>query len=350
MGLSSQNTKKYSMNLTQLAADLASFKNISIDRANDALTGVYTGETEALKGLGIVMTQTNLEEFAHSQGIKKKIKDMSQAEQVQLRYNYVMSKTKDAQGDFARTGDQAANAGRTFKESIKALGATVGNDLLPIFTPWITKANSILKSLAHMDTQTRKTLLTLAGVGVVVGPVLIVIGKLIKGISNTIKVFAKLPSDIKKGIKGIKDFGSSCKKVLVSIKNFSTKIARIGWSAFTKGARIAGTGLKNLGKAFLNATKQVASFSLKLGKIVWNSFIKSAKLAGKGILTFGKGLLTVTKNLGKLTLAILKNSAQLTKNGLMWLGNKAKMLAFKGAQLAVTTVTKAMTLAQKGLN
>ncbi|MFR3569527.1 MAG: hypothetical protein ACLTUR_16130 [Paraclostridium sordellii] len=350
MGLSSQNTKKYSMNLTQLAADLASFKNISIDRANDALTGVYTGETEALKGLGIVMTQTNLEDFAHSQGIKKKIKDMSQAEQVQLRYNYVMSKTKDAQGDFARTGDQAANAGRTFKESIKALGATVGNDLLPIFTPWITKANSILKSLAHMDTQTRKTLLTVAGVGVVVGPVLIVIGKLIKGISNTIKVFAKLPSDIKKGIKGIKDFGSSCKKVLVSIKNFSTKIARIGWSAFTKGARIAGTGLKNLGKAFLNATKQVASFSLKLAKIVWNSFIKSAKLAGKGILSFGKGLLTVTKNLGKLTLAILKNSAQLTKNGLMWAGNKAKMLAFKGAQLAVTGATKAMTLAQKGLN
>jgi hypothetical protein len=53
-----------------------------------------------LKELGIVMTQANLQEYAYSQGIKKKIQDMNQAEQTQLRYNYVLAMTKNAQGGF----------------------------------------------------------------------------------------------------------------------------------------------------------------------------------------------------------------------------------------------------------
>jgi hypothetical protein len=60
MGQNQKQAAKMSMGLTQLGADLSSFKNISMDRAKTALAGVYTGETEALKGLGIVMTETNL--------------------------------------------------------------------------------------------------------------------------------------------------------------------------------------------------------------------------------------------------------------------------------------------------
>lgn len=350
MGLTSKQTLDYSKNLTQLSADLASMNNESVERTSNALTGVFTGETEALKSLGVVMTQANLEQFAHNQGIKKKIKDMTQAEQVQLRYNYVMECTKDAQGDFARTGDQAANTMKKFPEAIKELGATIGNDLLPMFTPCIQSINKLIVNFSHMDDKTRKTIVTISSVGIVIGPVLIAIGKLIKGVKESIKVFTKLPSDIKKGIKEIKDFGSNCKKSLISVKNFSTKIAKMGWSTFNKGAKLAGTGIKNLGKGFLNITKQVGNFSLKLGKIAWNTFIKGAKLAGKGLTSLGKLSLNVIKSLGNLTLALLKNTAQLTKNGLIWVGNKVKMIAFKTAQLAVTSATKAMTLAQKGLN
>lgn len=177
MGLSSKATMEYSTNLTQLAADLASFKNISIDRANEALTGVYTGETEALKGLGIVMTQTNLQQFAENEGIHKKVQNMNQAEQVQLRYNYVMSKTKDAQGDFARTNDQAANATRTFWEATKELGATIGDDLLPMLTPLINKANETIKSFTSMDEGTRSLIIKLGLFAAATGPVLTILGK-----------------------------------------------------------------------------------------------------------------------------------------------------------------------------
>lgn len=126
MGLSTQQAADMSTSMVGLAGDLASFKNIGIDQANTALAGIFTGETESLKQLGIVMTQANLDEYALSQGIKKKTKDLTQAEQVQLRYNYVMEKTRNAQGDFARTGGGAANQMRIFGESLKELGATMG--------------------------------------------------------------------------------------------------------------------------------------------------------------------------------------------------------------------------------
>ena len=93
MGLSTDMSAKMSKSLVGLAGDLASFKNIGIDQAQTALAGIFTGETESLKQLGIVMTQANLQQFAYSQGIQKNIQDMTQAEQVQLRYAYVMANT-----------------------------------------------------------------------------------------------------------------------------------------------------------------------------------------------------------------------------------------------------------------
>lgn len=176
MGLNTQQAADMSMKLVGLAGDLASFKNISIEVANTALNGVFTGETESLKQLGIVMTQANLQEFAYAQGIKKKIQDMTQAEQVQLRYNYVLAMTNNAQGDFQRTGAGAANQMRIFNESLKELGATLGTNILPLVTPVITKINEWVQSFAALDQSTQKTILIIAGIAAALGPILILAG------------------------------------------------------------------------------------------------------------------------------------------------------------------------------
>lgn len=144
MGISEQKAATMAMKLTQLSADLASFKNVQQDVAKTALNGIFSGETESLKQLGIVMTQANLEEFAYSKGIKKKIKDMKEAEKVQLRYNYVLEKTKLAQGDFERTGGGAANQLRMFQELKLEIGSKLGQIFLPTFTKQLKEVNRIL--------------------------------------------------------------------------------------------------------------------------------------------------------------------------------------------------------------
>lgn len=147
LGLSQEEAADMSTSLVGLAGDLASFKNMDIDRAYTALNGIFTGETESLKSLGVVMTQANLEQFALNQGIETSIKEMSQAELVQLRYAYVMSMTSNAQGDFARTSDQTANALRIFGETTKEFSAKAGQSLLPIFTPFVQFGTKIVSRL-----------------------------------------------------------------------------------------------------------------------------------------------------------------------------------------------------------
>ncbi|MEX6642378.1 hypothetical protein [Clostridium perfringens] len=339
MGLSDQQVKDYSMSLTQCAGDLASFNNISIDMANTALTGVFTGETESLKGLGIVMTQTNLEAYALASGFKKVDKnstevkkasldvekaqkrlteatkkygsssvqareanlnltsaqekfnkamkgskvELSEAEKVQLRYNYVMDQTKLAHGDYERTSDSAANSAKTFQKSLANLSASFGQFLLAL-TPLIQVATKVVVAFNNMNDGTKKTIVIIAGLVAGIFPLLLAFSKTVKAVQ-----------DIKNGLK-----------------IFNTAI---------KGGIV---GLKNFTKATKNGTNAIGKF--------------------------GKGIVSVTKAIVRFMINLAKSTLQLIKNGALWVANKVKMLAYKTAQIAVTGATKAMTLAQKALN
>lgn len=147
------------LTLTGLSADMASFYNKEQSVTSTALNSIFTGETETLKQFGIVMTEANLQQFAYTQGINKKISAMSQAEKVMLRYNYVMSQTALAQGDFVRTQDGWANQTRILTEQWREFSGTVGtifmNTLLPAVQNlnkamlWLNSiASSVLENLA----------------------------------------------------------------------------------------------------------------------------------------------------------------------------------------------------------
>lgn len=184
MGLSTGKASEMSTALVGLVGDLASYKNIRLEEAETALTAIYTGETESLKSLGIVMTQANLERFAMNTGIEKSIKDMTEAEKVQLRYNFVMEKTSNAHGDFERTNTGAANQMRIFTEGLKQLGQQIGTILLPIFTKIITKINMAADWFSKLSTENKTTIVIIGSVAAAIGPLLVVLGTLITSITS----------------------------------------------------------------------------------------------------------------------------------------------------------------------
>lgn len=147
MGLANDSASDMAMALTGLSADMASFYNVGQDVASTALKSIFTGETETLKQFGIVMTDANLQAYALSKGITKSTADMSQAEKVQLRYNYVMSQTALAQGNFAKTSDSWANQTRILSEQWKEFGATIGTVLMNVLLPVVKAINSLLSQL-----------------------------------------------------------------------------------------------------------------------------------------------------------------------------------------------------------
>lgn len=150
MGLANDSASDMAMALTGLSADMASFYNVGQDVASTALKSIFTGETETLKQFGIVMTDANLQAYALSKGITKSTADMSQAEKVQLRYNYVMSQTALAQGDFAKTSDSWANQTRILSEQWKEFGATIGTLLMNVLLPAVKAINSLLSQLISL--------------------------------------------------------------------------------------------------------------------------------------------------------------------------------------------------------
>ena len=136
-----------STTLTGLTGDWSSFYNVSQGESQTALNSIFTGETEAMKRYGVVMTQVNLEEFARQRGINKSITAMTQEEQVLLRYNYVMAKSAMVQGDFAKTSGSWANQTRVLSERWKEFLGIMGNGLIQALTPAVKFLNSVMSYL-----------------------------------------------------------------------------------------------------------------------------------------------------------------------------------------------------------
>lgn len=136
--------------LTQLSGDVASFYNLTQDEAYTKLKSVFTGETESLKDLGVVMTQTALDSFAMAEGLGKTTKQMTEQEKVALRYRFVLNQLSGASGDFARTSDSWANQVRMLKLNIESIMASVGQALINFFTPIIKLINVLLSKIATL--------------------------------------------------------------------------------------------------------------------------------------------------------------------------------------------------------
>lgn len=150
-GNSNEEAYKQATTLAALTGDVASFYNLSTDEAFTKLKAVYTGETEALKSLGVVMTQAALDEFAMAQGYGKTTKAMSEQEKVALRLAFVQDRLATASGDFARTSDGWANQSRVLALRFDAIKASIGQGLIAALRPalvWLNKLMVYLQAAA----------------------------------------------------------------------------------------------------------------------------------------------------------------------------------------------------------
>ena len=147
-GVSLDQATKMSIELTKLTGDVASFYNITDEAAEKKLQSIFTGETETLKSLGVVMTQANLDAYAMQKGMSKTTKEMTENEKVALRYNFVLDKLSHTQGDFQRTSDGWANSVRLLKLNIENLKVEIGNQLMPVAGQMLSAVNQIISTIA----------------------------------------------------------------------------------------------------------------------------------------------------------------------------------------------------------
>ena len=191
-GVAQEAAADMSITLTGLAGDLASFYNLDTDEAFRKLRAAIAGETEPMKALGVNMNIVNLEAFAMSQGITKAYKDMTLAEQSILRYNYILAKTSDAQGDFARTAGSWANQIRLLKLNLQSISAIIGQGLIAAILPAIKWINKLMAKLTQAAKVFRDFMYVLTGKKIETTP---------KGIVDDTAVMVDYTTDL----SGIKD-------------------------------------------------------------------------------------------------------------------------------------------------
>jgi len=194
IGLAEDVAAEVSIELSGLTSDLSSYFNVGTDESAKALEGIFTGEAEALKKFGVVMTETNLKQFAEDQGLVWQ--ELDQTEKTMVRYQYVLEKTKDAQGDYARTSDGTANSLRTFKATVENLSTALGQQLLPIITPRIQKLTDIVNKFANLSPAMQEIIVKIGLVAAAIGPILLILGPILSGVGSIIKIIGVLKGAI----------------------------------------------------------------------------------------------------------------------------------------------------------
>ena len=291
MGLTQGSAANMSTSLVGLAGDLASFKNIGIEQATTALAGVFTGETESLKRLGIVMTEANLKSFAMQKGMQANIKTMTQAEKVALRYRFIMESTTNAQGDFSRTSGGAANQMRIFQESMKQLAAKFGQLILPTFTKLVSFANNLIQKFSELSPTTKKVILIFAGVAAAIGPILLGLGTLLTMAPAIGAAFTIMTGPIGLVIAALTAVAVVIAKNWKPIKKAVIDVANYFIELYNKSALVQ-IGVNSLIMVFKNAFA-IAKFMVKNIITIFKAFANSVMRIFGSIGDIIMGVLTL---------------------------------------------------------
>ena len=308
VGFSQKKMSGMSVELTKLSADMASFYNEDQEKVAKSMQSVFTGTTQPLRKYGIDLTQATLQEWAHKQGVDANMKSMSQAEKTMLRYQYVISQTGAAQGDFARTSNTWANQTRMLQQNFQQLGSTIGQIAINAFKPFVKAMNSTLIQLDKFAKSARDALGKIFGWEYEEGG----------GVTQNYK------DDMKDAADGANDTADATKKATKAQKEFNKQLQgfdRLNNLTSSKNKDNDGTGngsgtsvgeLSNIGSGSGGKWKQKDSIFKKfesdidtlekLGKkisttlskamedIDWKSIYQKAAGFGTGLASFLNGL------------------------------------------------------------
>lgn len=334
-GFSEQQAYDMSTALTQLTGDVASFYNISQDLAYIKLKSVFTGETETLKDLGVVMTQSALDQYALANGYGKTTSAMTEQEKVALRLAFVQDQLSAASGDFIRTSDSWANQVRVMQLQLQSLKATVGQGLINIFTPVLKVINVLLGKLATLANAFKSFTELITGKkssGQTSGSSAGLAGT--DAIADTADQYGQAADNAEKLADANKDNATATKKAQKESKNYLSTLDEISKVSSTSdgststpsasgGSGGTGSGLSgaaaNVDYGSLaegeNALDKISDSAKKLAdllKKLWKPFQDAWKKEGKNTINAAK---TALDGLKKLAVSVGKSLVEVWTNG-----------------------------------
>lgn len=203
LGFARKEGAQLSKLLVQLGVDLASFKNKSESDIFIKFQSALVGEAEAVRRLGIDLSQAALDQELMNQGIEGGIKAATQQQKVLARINLIVRQTADGHGDAARTAEGFANQLRALTAQWELLSVEMGQIFMPIAKDMVQALRGLFLEFRKLDPETKAFIAIGAIVAAVVGPVLFSLGLMAIGISALGTAFLWLGGIVKRVVVGI---------------------------------------------------------------------------------------------------------------------------------------------------
>lgn len=197
------------------------------------------------------------------------------------------------------------------KLGLAEVGTIIMQTVAPIFQKLTEKLKEVTKWFAGLSDGTKQNILAAAGIVTAIGPVLIVLGSLSKGVSNIIKGFKDVRDFGGKAIGAVKNFGTSALNGAKAAGSFASSVGKGMVTATVNGAKAVGNLALNLGQA-----------TLEFGKTAVQAGISAAKIVGHKVATIASSIATNTMAAAQATLNFIMslNPITLVIAGLVALG------------------------------
>lgn len=167
IGLADDQSAQFSMNLTRLTADMASFNEVRIDDALRAMRSALVGEVEPIRRLGIVLNDATLRQKAFAMGLTDTTnRVLSPTNKMLAAYASIVEQAKVQQGDFTDTIGTLSNQQRVATSNVRNLAAELGEKLKPVFLAVVSAFNQAMPSIrAFFESMSQTNLLTMLNLG-----------------------------------------------------------------------------------------------------------------------------------------------------------------------------------------
>ena len=315
MGFARGEMADMSLELTRLAADMASFYNVEQKDVAEDLAAIFTGETRPLRSYGIDLTQATLAEWAMKQGLDANIQSMSQAEKAMLRYQYVMANTTAAQGDFAKTSNTWANQTRILAQNFQSLGSIIGGVLINAFKPLVSGLNSVMSAVISTAETIANALGAIFGWTIEIFPS----GSVADDYTSGLDGVADSANNASGGLGNAADKAKELKRALMGFDEIEklpddTGSSGSGGSGGGSGGGAGGSGgsgatasivktdsILERYKSDINTLSELGNYIRdalinSMDKIDWISIYEKASGFGTGLASFLNGLFDADKN------------------------------------------------------
>jgi hypothetical protein len=189
MGVAENQTAAMSKSLVELTADYASFHNLNPGEAFEKIKAGLVGSSEPLISLGKDLRVASVEAYAVANGIATAGEKMTNEQLAMARFGTLLAQSTKEMGDFARTSDGLANSSRIVTAQVQDVAAAFGKELIPVAVEFMQVLIPLLKRVNEMPPATKKSIVSILAFAAAAGPVLSVVGRLVKGVSWLVGLF-----------------------------------------------------------------------------------------------------------------------------------------------------------------